>query len=60
METAPRYKLLTLSTLLTLFCTVYTIENALRCLHVSMYIPIYCEERLEHNWSGLLMNEQNV
>ena len=40
----------TLFILLKLLYTAYT----LAC------IPIYCKERLEHNWSALLMNEQNV
>ena len=50
MDVAPRYKLLTLFTLLSLVCSVdnnYTIEAALHCKNISMYAYIYCWRRLE-------------
>ena len=40
VEVAPRYKQLTLMTLLTLF--INTIETALHCYNISMYACIYC------------------
>ena len=72
MEVAPRYKLITLYTLLTLFYivyisstaytvyTVFTIQTALHCLNSCMYAHIYCQERLECYWNGLMQIVQNV
>ena len=40
--------------------TVYTIQAVLHCLNISMYVYIYCQEKLERYWSGLVQNEQNV
>ena len=40
--------------------TVYIIQTVLLCFHISMYAFIYCQERLERYWNGLLLNEQKV
>ena len=34
--------------------TSYTVQTALHCLNISIYVYIYCLERLERHWNGLM------
>ena len=75
MRVGPHYRLRSLVTLLTWFDTVdmvdsvetvdtddtvQTIPTVLHCYNSSMYAYVYCQERLERYWNGLLQNEQKV